>query len=248
MTTRELLNKVLRGLRQFSLVIASGTASTTDEYLLMILQFINEAKEEVEESGWPWQALRQTVTVTLAASTVEYDLTIAGAADVDTNDRSRLLYENVTGSENFRLTDTAQPQCWDVTDSDESRLTEVSQEKMERYHLTDNDDTGEPTHFALWNDGDSIRMKVWPIPNEVRTLKLRMFIPQAELADDSLEATTLSIPSRPVYLKALWKANAERGSELGMPDSVLMMSYLDAHGFATANEMSPADETVILDR
>ena len=48
MTTRELINKVLRGLRQFGLIIPSSTTSTTDDYLLMILQFVNEAKEEVE--------------------------------------------------------------------------------------------------------------------------------------------------------------------------------------------------------
>ena len=68
-TTRVLMNKVLRGIRQFSLIIGSSTTSTTDDYLLMILQFVNEAKEEIEEAGWPWQALRKTVTVTIAAST-----------------------------------------------------------------------------------------------------------------------------------------------------------------------------------
>lgn len=251
MTTRELINKVLRGLRQFGLIIDSGTTSTEDDYLLMILQFVNEAKEEVEESGWAWQALRQTVTVTIAASTVEYDITSAGAADVDTNDRSRLLYETVTAqgsTENFRLMDCSMPQVWDVTTSSEYRLKEVSQEKMERFHLTDDDQTGKPTHFAVWNDGDSMRMKVYPIPDQAYTLKMRLYIPQDELASDSLTATTLSIPSRPVYMKALWKANAERGSELGSPDSVLMEQYRDAHGFAVANEQSPADETVYLNR
>ena len=248
MTTRELINKVLRGLRQFGLILDSGTTSTSDDYLLMILQFINEAKEEVEESGWAWQALRQTVTVTLSASTIEYDITSAGAADVDTNDRSRLLYENTNGSEAFRISDSAAPQCWDVTDSNESRLIEVTQEKMERWHMTDDDETGQPTHFAVWNDGDSMRMKVYPTPDQAYTLKMRLYIPQDELASTSLSATTLTIPSRPVYMKALWKANAERGSELGSPDSVLWEQYLDAHGFAVANEQSPGDETVILGR
>lgn len=248
MTTRELINKVLRGLRQFSIIIDSATTSITDEYLLMILQFVNEAKEEIEESGWAWQALRNTVTVTLSASTVEYDITIAGAADVDTNDRSRLLYENVMGSEGFRMSDASLPQVFDVTTSSEDRLREVSQEKMERWHFTDDDDTGEPTHFALYQDGDSLRMKVYPIPDATYTLKMRLYIPQDELADTAITSTTLSIPDRPVWMKALFKANAERGSELGSPDSQLHMAYLDAHGFAVANEQSPADETVILAR
>ena len=247
MTTRELINKVLRGLRQFSMIIDSGTTSTTDDYLLMILQFVNEAKEEIEESGWAWQALRQTVTVTVAASTLEYDITIAGAADVDSNDRSRLLYDNIIGSEGFRLADCAVPQVFDVTDSSESRLSEVPLEKMERWHFTDDDQTGKPSHFAIYQDGDSLRMKVYPTPDGTYTLKARLYIPQTELLNTDL-TTELSIPSRPVWMKALLKANAERGSELGAPDGLLATQYLDAHGFAVANEQSPDDETVILAR
>ncbi len=90
-------------------------------------------------------------------------------------------------------------------------------------------------------------MKVYPTPDATYTLKARIYIPQDELASTDL-TTVLSIPSRPVYMKALWKANAERGSELGAPDSSLWMAYLDAHGFAVANEQSPDDETVTLDR
>ena len=250
-TTREVMNKVLRGLRQFGLLIDSGTTSTTDDYLLMILQFVNEAKEEIEEAGWPWQALRQTVTVTLVADQIEYDLEIAGDADVDTNDRTRLLYENVTfggPSENFRDSSASLPQVFETSTSNEYRLKEWTQEKMERVHFTDDDTRQLPSHFAIWSDGDSIKMKVYPIPDKAYTFKMRLFIPQAELADDSLEATSLSIPSRPVWTKALWKANAERGDELGKEGSLLHQAYLDAHGSATGKEMTPADSTVNLDR
>jgi hypothetical protein len=217
----------------------------------MILQFVNEAKEEIEEAGWAWQALRQTVTVTIAASTVEYDIEIAGAADVDTNDRTRLLYENVSHggrSEGFRIGNQSSPQVFETSTSDEYRLKEWTQEKMERVHMTDDDSTGKPTHFALWSDGDSIKMKVYPIPDAAYTFKMRLFIPQAELASDSLEATSLSIPQRPVWTKALWKANQERGDELGKEGSSLHTAYLDAHGSAAAKEMTPADSTVYLDR
>jgi hypothetical protein len=248
MTTKELINKVLRGLRQFALILDSET-STTDDYLLMILQFINEAKEEIEEAGWPWQALRQTVTVTLAASTLEYDLTIAGAADVDSNDRSRLLYENIVDSgtsENFRMRDDALPQVFNVT-ANEYRLKERPQETIERWHFTDDNQTGQPEYFAIYQDGDSLRIKVYPTPDQAYTLKMRLYIPQAELASTDI-TTTLSIPDRPVWMKALFKANAERGEELGAPGSQLEVAYLDAHGFAVANEQSPSDETVILGR
>jgi len=248
--SRDLMNKVLRGLRQFGLLIDSGTTSTEDDYLLMILQFINEAKEEIEESGWPFQALRQTVTVTLASGQVQYDILSTGEADVDTNDRSRLLYENVTTNgttENYRLGDSARPQVFDVTTSAEYRLREWTQEKMERVHMTDDDETGKPTNFSIWSDGDSLKMKVFPTPDGTYTIKMRLYIPQAELTATDL-TTTLSIPSRPVWTKALLKANQERGDELGKEGSTLYLAYMDAHGAAVGKEMTPADSTVSLER
>jgi len=244
------MNKTLRGIRQFALIIASGTSSTTDDYLLMILQFVNEAKEEIEESGWPWQALRKTVTLTLAASTVEYTLTIAGDADVDTNDRARLLYENVTNfgpTEGFFNSSSSQPMVFDTTDSTEERLIEITQERMERLHFTDNDETGQPRYFTIYTSGSAIKAKVWPIPDAVYTIKLRMYIPQPELTAADL-TTTLLIPSRPVYLRATFKANEERGSELGKEGSALYLAMLDAQGAATGKEQTPADQTVFLSR
>jgi len=217
---------------------------------MMIIQFVNEAKEEIEESGWPWQALRQTVTLTLAASTAEYDIEIAGQADVDTNDRTRLLYENTSAfgqTEGFYNGMSSRPMVFNTTSSDEYRLTEYTQEQIERLHFTDADETGEPEYFTLYTDGDSMKAKVWPTPDAVYTLKLRMYIPQAELTNTTL-TTTLSIPSRPVWTKALLKANQERGDELGAPGSTLHTAYLDAHGAATGKEMTPADQTVFLER
>jgi len=250
-TTRVVMNKVLRGLRQFGLVMASSVTSTTDDYLLLILQFVNEAKEEIEESGWPWQALRQTVTVTLATSQVQYDLLIASEADVDTNDRTRLLYENVTNQgavTGFYDSTHSKPMVFETSTSTEYRLKEITQERMERLHFTDNDETGQPTHFAIWNDTDSIKMKVYPIPDAAYTLKMRMFIPQAELTSTALESTSLTLPQRPVWTKALWKANQERGDELGAEGSTLHTAYLDAHGAAVGKEQTTADSTVFLER
>lgn len=248
--TRDLMNKVLYGIRQFGLVIGSSTTSTTDEYLLMLLQLVNEAKEEIEECGWPWHVLRTTVTITLSSGTTEYTLTSAGAADVDTNDRSRLLYENVSHfgpSEGFYMSNSSSPMVFDVTTSSEYRLKEETLERIERWHFTDNDETGKPTSFCIYSTGSALKMKVYPTPDATYTLKARIYIPQAELSSTDL-TTTLSIPARPVWLKALFKANAERGSELGRPDSELYMSMNDAIGAAVGKEQTAADQTVFLDR
>jgi hypothetical protein len=245
------MNKVLRGLRQYGLIIDSGTTTVTDDYLKMILQFVNEAKEEVEEAGWSWQALRQTVTLTVTAGVTEYDITIAGAADVDTNDRSRLLYENVTGmgsSEGFFDATSSKPMVFDVTDSTEHRLLEWTQEEVERKHFMDNDETQTILYaFCIYSDSDSVKIKLFPTPAANRTVKLRMYIPQAELAEADI-TTTLSIPQRPIWTLALLKANQERGDELGKEGSTIHMAYLNAHGAAVAREQSPGDITVGLDR
>lgn len=249
-TTLTLLNKVLRGLRQFDLLIDAAETSITDDYLLMLLQFLNEAKEEIEEGQWPWHALRATHTVTLSASTVDYTLTAAGDSDTDTSDRTRLLYENVNAggtSEGFYAGHSSLPQVFNVTTTDEYRLHEVPIEKMERWHLTDDDQTGKPTHFAIYAASGNLKMKVYPTPDQAYTLKIRVYDPQDELSDSDI-TTTLTIPSRAVYLLALWKANQERGSELGAPDSTLATAYHDAHGAAVVNEMTQSDQTVFLDR
>lgn len=242
-TCLDLMNKVLIALRQDTLT--AGTTSTDTKYGLLVHQLVNEAKEEVEES-WDWHSLRQTVTVTVAASQVTYTLTSAGDADVDTNYRTKLLYDkgpsygySETSSRGFGN----QPQVFDVTDAGEYRLNEISWERMERMHLTDSDETSDRlSYFALRNDGTSLIMKVWPTPSEARTIKMRMFIPEAEIASTAL-TTTITVPQRPVYMLAVWKANAERGEEISMPGGFNYDAYMAALSSAIAREQTDDDIT-----
>jgi len=90
MMTKELVNKVLVGLRR-SKIPATQTA-ITDSYEMLLLQFGNAAKSEAEEA-WDWEELRTTVTLTVSAGTDEYELVSTGDADVDAPNDSRLLYE-----------------------------------------------------------------------------------------------------------------------------------------------------------
>lgn len=245
MTVLQLLNKVLRGLRQEALEAATSVIS--DAYELLILQLLNEAKEEIEEA-WDWFALRQTVTVTLADGQSDYTLSAAEDADVDVSDRARLLYAKavpLSMGTNYETSSRASgnlPQVYDVTDSTEHRLQEIPLEWIERQHLLDNDEEQEPQYFAMYASGGFVKMKVWPTPSEARTLKIRFVIPQAELEADELD-TALTIPSRPVWTLALFKANEERGSELGRPGSSLYMAHVDALYAAKAREQTDSDLT-----
>jgi hypothetical protein len=240
-TTQSLLNKVLIGLRQTQIT----TTSTTDAYELLLLQYVNEAKEEVEEA-WDWEALRATVTVTGVASTSTYTVTAAGDADVTTTERSKLLYEAAAdngGRESSSRTFGDLPQVFDVTDASESRLIEVTPEKMERLHFTDDDLEQDPKYFTLYSDGTSLIFKVFPTPADARTFKLRIYNPQAELASTSLDSTTLTVPTRPVWTKALYKANEERGEEIARPNGPNHMAAQDALSVAIAREQTVADYT-----
>jgi len=237
-TAQTLLNNVLRGLRRD---IVNAT-STTDAYHILLLQFLNSAKEELEDT-WDWQALRTTVTVTIAASQVAYTLTASGDADVDVGPRSRLLYERPArvASDAFSLetTDWIQgslPQVFDVTDSSEYRLDEISPEEMERLHFTDNNETANPSCFCLYKDASSVLMKVWPTPSATRTCKMRFVIPQAGIPYSYMSSYSLSIPERPVWLKALVSAAEERGEDVGRPLSSLNRDAENALYLALARE------------
>lgn len=245
LTALALLNKVLRGLRRDVLT----STSTTDSNQLLVLQFLNSAKEELEDT-WDWHALRQTVTVTISAGTVDYALTAAGPADVDVTPRSRLLYEKpmqpgaVYGeTETSTYTYGSLPQAFDVTESTEFRLNEISPEQMERLHFTDNDETAIPTHFALYRDADSLRMKVWPTPSGTRTFKMRFVIPQAEVPRSEMTSYQLKIDDRSVWTLALHKACQERGEDVGRPLSALEREAADALFLALDREKLNSDLT-----
>jgi hypothetical protein len=246
LTALALLNKVLRGLRRD----VSQVTTTSDSYHLLLLQFLNSAKEELEDN-WDWHTLRQTVTLTISASTTEYSLTAAGSADVDVTPRSRLLYEKpqMGGyTDEFQLETSTRyygslPQVFDVTDGTEYRLSEISPEQMERLHFTDNDETEKPTSFAIYRDVDSLKVKVWPTPSGTRTWKMRFVIPQAEIPRTNMNSYQLKIDDRSVWTKALHTAAQERGEDVGRPLSSLEREAADALFLALDREKLNSDMT-----
>lgn len=245
-TTNDVLNKVLTGLRSDE---AGRTATTiTDEYELLLLQFINKAKEEVEDA-WDWQALRTTVTITLAASTSSYALTSAGDADVDVSERSRLIYEgrDVFGSPVWSSDRASfpnmRPMVFDTTDSSENQLAELPLEVMEAQHFTDNDETSNPSEFAITRDSDNIIMLMYPTPGSVRTLKARFVIPQDPLPATATDSTNLTVPFTPVWTRALEMATLERGEEIGTRHDELRKQADDALYNAIAREMTASEAT-----
>ena len=68
MTYLQLVNAVLRRLREKEVASVSSTA-----YATLLGDFVNEAKAQVE-SAWDWSGLRTTLTLTTVADTFNYEL------------------------------------------------------------------------------------------------------------------------------------------------------------------------------
>lgn len=68
MTYLEMVNKVLRRLREREVTSVSQTS-----YSKLIGDFVNDAKKEVEDA-WQWSALRTTLTLTTSNNVFNYEL------------------------------------------------------------------------------------------------------------------------------------------------------------------------------
>lgn len=215
-TAVELLNNVLVGLRRDTF----SATSTTNSYHLLLLQWLNRSKLNAE-TRWDWHALRNTVTLTIAQGTVEYTLSGGGGAtgDVAVTERSRLLYEKQVqgeGNVNVEVTNPSigsLPQVFDTTDANEFRLIELTPERMERLHLTDDDTQNTSAYFSLSRAGGYLKIKLWPIPLATRTIKMRFVIPQSDIPSTSMDTFTIKIPDDIVWLGALERALKERGDD-----------------------------------
>lgn len=199
-TVLQAVNKVLVKLGEDE--ISNAATSLTERYELLVLSFINDIKEQIEEEH-NWRALRQTVSVTIAANG-------QSAAITEANERSRLvrIYQQNRNA--------VVPLAFDITDSSNpDPLIEMDLAELIYRDTVDPDVRQEPTYFALDNSsGDVLDLYVWPRPSASTTIQLTLIIPQAELDKDSL-STEIKIPIRPLIVGATWYALEERGEELG---------------------------------
>ena len=69
MTYLDLINNVLRRLREDQVVTVNGT-----DYSSLIGDLVNDAKKVVENS-FDWTALRDAITISTASGTSEYSIT-----------------------------------------------------------------------------------------------------------------------------------------------------------------------------
>jgi hypothetical protein len=163
-----------------------------------------------------------------------------------------LLYERVnraTGdkTEVSGKAYNALPQVWDVTDSTEHRIQEITWEQFERLVNTDNADTSSyPQYFAIRNNGAYKQLGVWPMPTGTRTLNMRFVLPQTTIPNTFMTAFSLSIPARPVWLYALAMAIEERGENVsGTLLPIIQREAANAEFLAVQRERTDLDDLAL---
>ena len=205
MTYRELINVVLRRLREDSISANwSGTlldAAVPTDYQKMIGDMVNEAKREVEDA-WNWSILRASPTITTVNNTQAYNLT-------GTNERSKILM--------------AQEQ------SNGTLLQEMSDRYLQftKYPVA-SVERGIPDYYSVTGISSStgeIVIEFDTVPDAAYNITFRVGNPQVEITNAT---TVLKIPHQPVILGALARAIAERGVDGGQMSDMIAMQYNNA--------------------
>ena len=178
MTYLQLINGVLTRLREDTI---TGLVGTTDTVALLVAEFVNDAKETVEQSH-DWNALRFTWTFNTSVGTDTYALTGSQQGDnieLVSNDTTNVL------------------------------LKQTTPYAIRRKGIISSSNA-EPSLFAINGvdgSGDT-QIKLHPTPDQSYSIIVDGYKKQAALSAD---ADTLLVPSKPVIYMALAMAARERG-------------------------------------
>ena len=219
-TQLQLVNNVLRELRETEVAAINET-----DYSVLIAQFINRAKERLEDVNHHWSVYITEIdtTITADSSTIAFDLTA-------TNDRSVLMRD----TDNDLL-----PAAYDITANSVGQLNDFPYSDILRERALTADTTKTatiPRIFAIKADSDGrgwTIQTVWPVATgqTARSWRTYWYVPQAALAlDDTDKSTVVKLPSLPIELWAIYLALNERGEEMGEPGGLAFAQAMDALG------------------
>lgn len=185
-TWHSLTNEVLKKLRETQ--IGSSESVADDDYWQLIADYVNDAKQEVEDA-WNWTDLRTTIEVTTTASTSALSLT-------GTTDRSKVL------------------SVWDSTNK--VRVRPFTHRAYNRYTYTGTANDAISTWYRRRGVDSSgyLRLELWPTPAGVYTYEVYCLVPQADFSDDS-DTLNLAGVDRAIIFLAFAMALEERGDDGG---------------------------------
>jgi len=185
MTYLELVNSVLRRIRESEVESVQGVGNT-NTYVRLIGDFVNDAKNEVENS-WDWSALRSTLTLTTTPGIFNYELN--GAQN------------------NFKVLDV-------YNDTSNVEMQYKTSGWFNKEFLMATPQTGSPEVYnfnGVSTDRDT-QVDIYPIPDAIYDLRFNLSLRNLPLVNDS---DTTVLPSRPIILLATAMAIEERGEDGG---------------------------------
>jgi hypothetical protein len=189
-TALTIVNNVLARLRESQ--VTSVTFSPS-KYAQLILRFVNETKQEME-NAWTWTALRQVKTVTTAAGTPDYTVTGAGQRFKNTDKYDRIW--NVTTKQWVDLFPS-----WLI---EQYKQTVASQQRQPCYYRWIGESGGDPN------------LEFWPTPDAIYSISVPLYIPELDL---SAYSDTFKLPALPIELGTWARAISERGEDGGKSSS-----------------------------
>jgi len=162
--------------------------STVNEttYSTLIGDLVNDAKKIVENS-FDWTALRDTITVATSNGTSEYSITGSGdlavIKDVINTTSKKFIYQR-------------------------------SKSYFNNVYYNQATLSGSPDYYTFIGTDASgdLKVKLYPQPDAVYSLRFDVVVPQADLSGD---ADVLSVPTNPVLQLAYAMALRERGETGG---------------------------------
>jgi hypothetical protein len=167
-----------------------ASSVSDNAYVKLIARYINDSKRQVEDA-YNWNALYETITVATSVSTTNYTLVGTG--------------------QRFRVSDV-------LNDTSNFVMRNATTRWMNEQFLITTPQQGSPYYYNFNGtdaNGDT-QVDLFPIPDGVYSIQFKITKPQAELASNSDQ---ILIPSEPVVLGALARAQAERGEDAGTQSS-----------------------------
>jgi len=164
-----------------------ASSVSDNAYVKLIARYVNDSKRQVEDS-YNWNALSETLTAVTGADVFNYVLEGTG--------------------QRFRVIDV-------LNDTGDFVLKNATTAWMNRMFLLSSATKGSPMYYnfnGTNTDGDT-QVDLFPVPDGVYNIRFNVIRPQVELSANS---DKLLVPSEPVILGALARAQAERGEDGGV--------------------------------
>jgi len=226
-TKKELVNQVLRKLREDELTATQSIASVP--YANTIGDFLNDVKEEVEDA-WNWGQLRRLLSFTTTAGTSTYNVGGAVSAGTDTtvidSDGNIFSINTIEGvdSEDTSNERTQVLSVWNTTQDCEIRLK--GDDFFNRLTLIGTQQNSTPSWYrpkGFDGAGDK-NIELYPVPSSADLIYVWTYAPQDDLTTDS-SILTLSCAERAITYGTWAMAISERGEDGGQLYDEVVKKY-----------------------